>query len=138
MRKTRPPGHVPGGGLCYRAGGIWVIERKENSKCIGTIDIRVDPEHDKSGFGYVLNRSYWHKGYMTEALSAVVRLCFDELKVNRVESFHYIGNEGSGKVMQKCGLRFEGISEQEVKIKGVFRDVARYGMTMEHWRASRA
>jgi len=35
--------------------------------------------------------------------------------------------------MQKCGMRFEGISEQGLKIKGVFRDVAHYGITREHW-----
>ena len=44
--------------------GIWVIELKENHKCIGAIDIRVEPDHDKAGFGYVLNRGYWNKGYM--------------------------------------------------------------------------
>ena len=38
-------------------------------------------------------------------------------------------------IMQKCGMKFEGISEQEVKIKGVFRDVVRYGITKEHWRS---
>jgi len=72
---------------------------------------------------------------MTEALSALIRLCFVDLDLNRVETFHYVGNEGSGKVMQKCGMKFEGISEQGVKIKGVFRDVVRYGMTKERWRS---
>ena len=115
--------------------GVWVIELKENQKCIGTIDVRLSPEHEKSEFGYVLNRKYWNKGYMTEALSALIRLCFVDLDLNRVETFHYVGNEGSGKVMQKCGMKFEGISEQGVKIKGVFRDVVRYGMTKERWRS---
>jgi len=115
--------------------GIWVIELKENQKCIGAIDIRVEPDHDKAGFGYVLNRHYWNKGYMTEALSSAFKLCFDKLDLNRVEAFHYAGNEGSGKVMQKCGMKYEGVSEQALKIKGVFRDVVRYGLIKEHWRA---
>ena len=115
--------------------GIWAIELNESKKCIGAIDIRVEPEHDKSSFGYVLNRNYWNKGYMTEALSAVMELCFKKLDLNRVESFYYVGNEASGKVMQKCGMTFEGVSIQGVKIKGVFRDVARYGVTKEQWRS---
>jgi RimJ/RimL family protein N-acetyltransferase len=30
-------------------------------------------------------------------------------------------------------MKFEGISEQGVKIKGIFRDVVRYGITKDHW-----
>ena len=113
--------------------GVWVIELKETQKCIGTIDIRLKPEHEKAEFGFVLNRNYWNNGYMTEVLSVILKLCFMELDLNRVESFHYVGNEGSGKVMQKCGMKFEGISEQGVKIKGIFRDVVRYGITKDYW-----
>lgn len=113
--------------------GIFAIELKENKKCIGCIDLRLEPEHEKSSFGYVLNRQYWGKGYMTEALSALLWLCFEKLALNRVESTHYIGNGGSGKVMKKCGMEFEGIGIQEVKIKGIFHDVAHYGITKERW-----
>ena len=115
--------------------GIWAIELKKNRKCIGTIDIRIEPEHDKASFGYVLNRNYWNKGYMTEVLSVIIKFCFENLNLNRVEASHYIGNEASGKVMEKCGMTFEGVSIQGVKIKGVFRDVARYGITKEQWLA---
>jgi ribosomal-protein-alanine N-acetyltransferase len=52
--------------------GVWVIELKETKKCIGTIDIRLKPEHEKAEFGFVLNRSYWNKGYMTEVLSSIL------------------------------------------------------------------
>ena len=113
--------------------GIWAIELKEAHKCIGTIDVRIKPEHEKCEFGFVLNRNYWNKGYMTESLSTIIKLCFDRLELNRVEAFHYVGNEGSGRVMQKCGMIHEGVSEQGFKIKGVFRDVVRYGVTKEQW-----
>ena len=113
--------------------GIWAIELKDTQKCIGTIDIRLRPEHEKCEFGFVLNRQYWNNGYMTEALSSILKLCFEELELNRVEAFHYVGNEGSGRVMQKCGMKYEGTSVQGVKVKGVFRDEVRYGVTKEHW-----
>jgi len=115
--------------------GIWVIELKENKKCVGTINLQIIPEHEKAEFGYVLNRNYWNNGYMTEALSALLELCFKKLDLNRIESIHYVGNEGSGRVMQKCGMKYEGVSEQGLKIKGIFRDVVRYGVTKEQWRA---
>lgn len=113
--------------------GIYAIELNKIKKCIGCIDVRLVPEHDKASFGYVLNKKYWNHGYMTESLRAVLSFCFDRLKLNRVESTHYKGNEASGKVMQKCGMRHEGVAIQELKIKGTFHDVIHYGMTQEHW-----
>ena len=118
--------------------GIFAIELKETKKCVGCIDLRMEPEHEKSSFGYVLNRRYWGRGYMTEALSALLTLCFEKLDLNRVESTHYIGNEASGKVMRKCGMELEGIGKREVKIKGVFHDVAHYGITKDRWLSLRS
>lgn len=117
--------------------GVYAIELKENHKCIGCIDLRAHPEHEKASFGYVLNRAYWNKGYMTEALGALLSFCFEKLEVNRVESMHYVGNEGSGRVMEKCGMRREGLALQEVKIKGVFHDVVHYGITKQQWDTSK-
>lgn len=109
--------------------GVYAIELKENKKCIGTIDLRLEPDHEKASFGYVLNRKFWGKGYMTEALGGILKLCFEKLNLNRVESTHYVGNEGSGKVMEKCGMKREGVGIEEVKVKGVFYDVVHYGIT---------
>ncbi len=120
----------------WKRQGIYAIELKEENKCIGCIDFRLKPEHEKASFGYVLNRKYWGKGYMTEALSKLLEFYFSKLDLNRVEATHYVGNEGSGKVMIKCGMEFEGIAKKEVKVKGVFHDVVHYGITKEKWLAS--
>jgi ribosomal-protein-alanine N-acetyltransferase len=117
----------------YCNDGVYAIEIEEFKKCVGCIDLRIDPNHEKASFGYVLNRYYWNHGYMTEALEALLKFSFEELELNRVEATHYVGNEGSGKVMAKCGMRQEGLALQEVKIKGVFQDVVHYGITKEQW-----
>lgn len=70
---------------------------------------------------------------MTEALLTILSFCFENLELNRVEATHYVGNEGSGKVMEKCGMKQEGIGMKEVKIKGVFHDVVHYGIIKENW-----
>ena len=119
----------------YCNDGVYALELKETKRCIGCIDVRVNSEHEKASFGYVLNREYWSKGYMSEALSAVLQLCFEELELNRVEATHYVGNEGSGKVMEKCGMKLEGLAAQEVKIKGIFHDVVHYGITKDEWKS---
>ena len=108
--------------------GIWAVELKASGKVIGAIDLRLNNDDDKAGFGYVFNRSFWGKGYATETLKAVISMCFEHLQLNRVESNHYVGNEGSGRVMQKAGMSCEGVSKQSVKVKGVFHDQVIYGI----------
>lgn len=113
----------------YRPKGVYALELRETGMCIGSFALNLDAENEKASFGYVLNRDYWNKGYMTEALRAVIRMCFERLAINRVESSHFTGNEASGRVMEKCGLHKEGLCLQQAKVKGVFRDVAHYGIT---------
>lgn len=118
--------------------GVYALARKENNRCIGCIDLRMDAENEKATFGYVLDRAYWGQGYMTEALSTVLYFAFTGLKVNRVESTHYAPNPASGRVMSKCGMMREGYGVQEVKVKGEFFDVVHYGITYEQWYAQNA
>ena len=113
--------------------GMYGIVLKETDKVIGTIDIRPDDENQKASFGYVINKKYWNKGYMTEALNCILNVCFDILKVHRVESTHYDGNVASGKVMQKCGMKYEGTAVDELIIKGEFVTVLHYAILKNEW-----
>lgn len=113
--------------------GVFAIELESEQKCIGCIDLRLYSEHNKASFGYVLNREYWNKGYMTEALNIILDFSFSMLELNRVEATHYIGNERSGRVMQKCGMKYEGTGIQEVKVKDIYQDVVHYAILRDEW-----
>ena len=71
---------------------------------------------------------------MSEVLTKILEHCFVDLKLNRVEELHYKINEASGRVMAKCGMKFEGIGIQELKVKGVYQDAVHYGITKEMWQ----
>ena len=58
--------------------------------------------------GYCIGRNWWHKGITSEALKAVMDYFFEKVEVNRIESRHDPRNPNSGKVMQKCGMKYEG------------------------------
>lgn len=111
----------------------FAIELIEEKKCIGSIDLRLDDKNNKASFGYVLNRAYWGRGYMTEALKEILRIAFEEYGVNKVESTHYLGNEASGAVMKKCGMKYEGTIKEEVLVKGKYHDVLHYGILKREW-----
>ena len=114
--------------------GTYAIVLKSERKCIGSFEVMLDSNNHMATFGYVLNRKYWNQGYMTEVLDNFIDICFFVIGLNRVEATHSIGNEGSGKVMCKCGMRFEGISRQRTYIRGKFYDQARFGLTKKERR----
>lgn len=116
--------------------GIFAIELKSEKKCIGCIDLRLINEHNKASFGYVINKEYWNRGYTSEALILILDLAFNKLELNRVESTHYVGNEGSGKVMQKCGMSYEGTGLQEVVIRKISYDVVHYAILKDEYNIS--
>ena len=118
----------------WASPGKWLIEHKATGKMIGGIDLQLKHSHDKVTFGYVLNKRFWGKGYMSEAFKAVLDLCFGQLEVNRAEARHYTNNPASGRVMEKAGMVREGMALQGERVKGEFRDVIFYGITKEMWR----
>lgn len=58
--------------------------------------------------GYCIGRPWWHREITSEALKAVMDYLFDIVDVNRIESRHDPSNPNSGKVMKKCGMKYEG------------------------------
>ena len=88
----------------------WAIVLKENGdEPIGSISV-VDMKENISAahIGYCIGRTWWNKGITSEALKAVMAFLFDEVDVNRIEARHDPRNPNSGKVMQKCGMKYEG------------------------------
>lgn len=88
----------------------WAIVLKDNrNEPIGGISV-VHMKEDISmvHIGYCLGRAWWRRGIMSEALKAVMDFMFDTVEVNRVEARHDPMNPNSGKVMQKCGMKYEG------------------------------
>lgn len=85
----------------------WAIENAENKKVMGMIIARVEVE--KWELGYVLARAHWRQGYMTEALKAIVAWALKQKKIHRVWAVCDVDNIASARVMEKIGMRREGV-----------------------------
>ena len=87
----------------------WTIVLKELGEPIGSMAVvRQDDLAQMAHIGYCIGRKWWHQGITSEALKAVMDYLFDEVGINRIESRHDPRNPNSGKVMQKCGMKYEG------------------------------
>lgn len=53
---------------------------------------------------------------------------FESMDINRIEAQHELDNPASGRVMEKCGMRKEGVLRQRLYNKGKFVDVALYAI----------
>ncbi|HXV78280.1 MAG TPA: GNAT family N-acetyltransferase [Candidatus Binatia bacterium] len=85
----------------------WVIERKTGRELLGMITARVDDQ--KWELGYVLARSYWGKGYMTEVLKGLVDWALKQEEIYRIWSVCDVDNFASARVMEKAGMKREGV-----------------------------
>ena len=115
----------------YGDGGFfnWAIEWKENGSVIGNISVvKFIEETETADIGYCMGRAYWGRGIMPEALRAVTDFLFDTVGVNRVTACHDANNPKSGRVMQKAGLKFEGIMRGAGKNNQGICDEVRYGL----------
>ena len=117
----------------------WAIILKENGDepigSIGAVDKneRINMVH----IGYCISRKWWHKGITSEALKALIRYFIEEIGANRVEARHDPNNPNSGKVMMKCGMKYEGTMRQaDMNNQGIC-DYSMYGILAEEYLNSK-
>jgi ribosomal-protein-alanine N-acetyltransferase len=83
--------------------------------------------------GYDLARRHWRQGLMSEAVAAVLRLGFEQMRLHRVEATVIAGNTASAALLNRAGFRREGVLRERVLKRGVFRDVWMFGMARADW-----
>ena len=94
---------------------------KENNKLIGTVSVQkrdwpmypIDRKLKGREFGFDLNRAYWGRGLMPEAVNAVCGYCFDTLHYDFLTAGHFLGNTQSARAIEKCGFAFLFEAEHE-------------------------
>jgi ribosomal-protein-alanine N-acetyltransferase len=109
----------------------WAIVHKKDKKVIGTAGVETyDEKHKCAGLGYVLSPEYWNRGYVTEAVTGIIDFIFKKLEPNRVEAVCDINNTASARVMEKSGMKYEGVLRQRIAtVKGTVHDVKIYAIT---------
>lgn len=87
----------------------WAIVPRALGEPIGTISVVGQDERTaKLHIGYCIGSRWWRQGYTSEAFAAIIPFLFDEVGAQRIEAQHDPNNPGSGAVMRKCGLVYEG------------------------------
>ena len=78
--------------------------------------------------GYNLLPEFWGTGYGTEISKALLNYAFTEVNVERVEALAMSANTASCKVLEKSGMKLEGVLRHFTKIQGKYENVCYYGI----------
>jgi RimJ/RimL family protein N-acetyltransferase len=122
-------------GYADGTGVNFVLERREDGKVLGNCMLfRFHDESRRAEIGYSLARAHWSKGYMHEALTALIDYAFGVLNLNRLEADIDPRNPSSAKILERLGFVKEGVLRERWVVAGETSDTAYYGLLAGDWR----
>lgn len=109
--------------------GPWGVEYREMGRVIGSVHLmNLSAQHRKAEIGFVLSRPYWNQGLMSEAVARVLKYSFEHIGLHRIEGLPLVENRAGIRVLEKVGMRREGLLRDYLFQKGAFGDCAVYAM----------
>jgi ribosomal-protein-alanine N-acetyltransferase len=106
---------------------IWGMELKTTGRVIGLCGFNpVAPNQARANLTFGLSREFWHRGLATEAAARVIRYGHRELRLNRIGGYCWRENAASARVMERVGMKYEGLFRQFQFSKGAYRDLKIY------------
>jgi [ribosomal protein S5]-alanine N-acetyltransferase len=87
--------------------------------------------------GYWVDEACAGRGIVPEAVVVVARHAFEELGLHRLQIAIIPRNKASRRVVEKLGIRDEGVAVRYLEINGVWEDHVRYAITVEEWKDRR-
>lgn len=112
----------------------WGIALRSDDKVIGTTTLfRFDEQSRRAELGYILNRRFWGKGFVSEALSALFDFAFEKFDLNRLEAEIEPRNTASVKTVERLGFQKEGYMRERWIVDGEVQDTLFYGLLKSDW-----
>lgn len=104
-------------------GGLLITDRQD--RIVGQVLFFKAADYQSAyELGYrIYKPEDWGQGYMSEAVTLFVAYLFDTRPIDRIQATTIVGNEGSRRVLEKCGFQFEGVMRRAVFHQGRSRDL---------------
>jgi [ribosomal protein S5]-alanine N-acetyltransferase len=116
----------------------WAIQLRSSSEVIGRLwGMHLDEQLSQIELAYELGQNWWNQGLMTEAVKTVIDFFYNEVGFNRICANHASENPASGRVMQKCGMTYEGIMRQACKCNNGLFDKVNYAILADDYFSHR-
>lgn len=109
-------------------GYEFAITDKATGEILGAIGLTHDLRFNNGELGYWVGEKFWGKGFATEAGIALIQFAFTEKNFHKVYARHFGSNPASGRVIEKIGMKREGLLRDHVMKKGRYEDMIYYGI----------
>jgi ribosomal-protein-alanine N-acetyltransferase len=118
--------------LDRREYSSWAIEQEK--RAVGGINLRLMADGQIAEIGYSIARTLWGRGLATEAARAVIQTAFETCpKLVRVRAMADVRNLASSRVLEKVGMKREGILRSNRLLRSVPVDEVWYGILRAEW-----
>ncbi|MDB6030646.1 MAG: acetyltransferase, partial [Verrucomicrobiales bacterium] len=121
-----------------KKSAVFAITLQSTGELCGTIGLILEQKHARAEMGYWVGVPFWSKGICTEAARCLLKFGFEPLELNKIQAHHFSRNPGSGRVMQKIGMKHEGHLRQHVRKWDHFEDLEFYGILREEWLTTKS
>ena len=113
----------------------WGVALRESNALIGTVTLfNLDLSNGRAEIGYAMGSTYWGKGYMNEALTALIDHAFDVLNLRRLEADVDPRNGPSIRTLERLGFQREGFLRERWHVEGEIQDAFFYGLLKREWQ----
>jgi RimJ/RimL family protein N-acetyltransferase len=111
---------------------------KDADAFMGAAGYRYGGDETLPELGYWIGEPYWGRGYATEAARAVIDHAFTEGGLETLKGGCRVTNQGSRRVLEKCGFQWTGVGLCRVRALGVSVPIDWFRLEQRTWRALRA
>ncbi|MDN5821156.1 MAG: GNAT family N-acetyltransferase [Brachybacterium sp.] len=119
-------------------GAVIAVGKVERQDAWSQTDMKDRATGQQAELGWVLDPAVHGRGLGTEFAAALLDLAFDGLGVRRIEAACFAENLASRRVMEKIGLRLEGVfREDSLHRSGRWLDGMSYALLASEYRAER-
>ena len=113
----------------------WGLALRDTNKLIGTVTLfNLSRSNGRAEIGYAMGSAYWGKGYMNEALKALIVHAFDVLDFRRLEADVDPRNAASIRTLERLGFQREGFLRERWHVGGELQDAFFYGLLKREWQ----
>ena len=113
----------------------WGLALRDTNTLIGTVTLfHLNLSNGRAEIGYAMGSAYWGKGYMNEALTALIGHAFDVLNLRRLEADVDPRNTPSVRTLERLGFQREGFLRERWHVGGELQDALFYGLLKREWQ----
>ena len=113
----------------------WGLALRDTNTVIGTVTLfNLSISNGRAEIGYAMGSAHWGKGYMNEALKALIVHAFDVMNFRRLEADVDPRNTASIRTLERLGFQREGFLRERWHVGGELQDAFLYGLLKREWQ----